>query len=78
MISHTASIGLSLSAAMTTGGRPPTAGPTYGISSAKPNHAPKATAYVLPSGKIPEQAEREQHRPGARSRYSSAPRSTAS
>ena len=53
MISQTASIGLSLSAAITTGGNAPIAGPTYGISSAKPNHAPNAIAYVLPSGKIP-------------------------
>ena len=35
------------------GRKPPIAGPTYGISSAKPNHAPNAIAYVLPSGKIP-------------------------
>ena len=53
MISQTASSGSSLSAAMTTGGNAPIAGPMYGISSAKPNHAPNATAYVLPSGKIP-------------------------
>ena len=53
MISQTASSGLSLSAAISTGGKPPIAGPMYGISSAIPNQTPNATAYVLPSGKIP-------------------------
>ena len=63
MISQTASIGLSLSAAITTGGKPPTAGPTYGISSAKPNQAPNAIAYVLPSGKIPTEPRKNSIRP---------------
>ena len=63
MISHTASSGLSLSAAITTGGIAPMAGPTYGISSAKPYQAPKPTAYVLPSGKIPSEPNRNRSSP---------------
>ena len=42
------------------------AGPTYGISSAKPYQAPNATAYVLPSGKIP--SEPRTHSISARAR----------
>ena len=63
MISQTASIGVSLSAAIRTGGKAPMIGPTYGISSAKANHAPKAIAYVLPSGKIPSEPRTNSIRP---------------
>jgi hypothetical protein len=53
MVSHTASSGSPLNSAMSTGGAAPIAGPTYGISSANPYHAPKKIAYVLPSGNTP-------------------------
>ena len=53
IVSHSASSGLSENSAMSTGGAAPIAGPTYGISSAKPKNAPKTSAYVLPSGNTP-------------------------
>ena len=51
--SHTASSASPLNRATTIGGSAPIAGPTYGISSAKPYQAPNTSAYVLPSGKTP-------------------------
>ena len=53
IVSHSASSGSPLNSASSTGGAAPIAGPTYGISSANANQAPKNSAYVLPSGKIP-------------------------
>ena len=42
--SHSASSGSGLNSAIMTGGNAPTAGPMYGISSAKPKNAPNANA----------------------------------
>ena len=53
IVSHSASSGSPLNSAISTGGPAPIAGPTYGISSANPYQAPKNSAYVLPSGKMP-------------------------
>ena len=53
IVSHSASSGSPLNSAISTGGPAPIAGPTYGISSANAYQAPKNSAYVLPSGKMP-------------------------
>ena len=53
IVSHNASSGSPEKSAISTGGAAPIAGPMYGISSANPNQAPKTSAYVLPSGKMP-------------------------
>ena len=53
IVSHSASIGSPLNSAISTGGPAPIAGPMYGISSANAYQAPNASAYVLPSGKMP-------------------------
>ena len=44
IVSHSASSGSPENSAIRTGGAAPIAGPTYGISSAKPNQAPKTSA----------------------------------
>ena len=63
IVSQSASAGLSENSAIRTGGAAPIAGPTYGISSAKPNQAPKTSAYVLPSREHAERPRDPQHQP---------------
>ena len=62
-VSHRASSGSPLNSAISTGGKAPIAGPTYGISSATANQAPKKRAYVLPSGKMPSEPSTHSSRP---------------
>ena len=49
---HSAEIGC-VTSAKSTGGAPPSHGPTYGISSVMPAHVPKRSAYLPPCGSAP-------------------------